>query len=230
MVPYGKNPRHNEKAVPVVAESIKEFGFRGAVVLNRESEGGTPEHPIIVNGHTRIAAMKSLGWSEIPDECIVYTDGLTEEEVKALRLADNRTGEVATWNKTLLQHEMRGIKNLDMSRFKFDFKNKSLPYGAERLRTDDAYNLGICSRLDCGRDGFPKLPKTDAKPNELQGFNFAKSTPAADKRGKGCHFFIDDYQFERLWNSPSRYLGVLRGYDCVLTPDFSLYMDMPDPM
>lgn len=115
-------------------------------------------------------------------------------------------------------------------RFGLEFKSKVLPYGVERLRTDDAYNLGICSRTDCGKDGFPKLPKASAKPNELQGFNYTKSTPSDQKHCKGCHFFIDDYQFERLWNSPSAHLGVLRGYDCVLTPDFSLYMDMPDPM
>ena len=230
VVPYERNPRHNEKAIPVVAESIKEFGFKGAVVLNRTTEGGTPEHPVIVNGHTRIAAMKSLGWDEIPDEHIVYVDNLSDEEVKALRLADNRTGEVATCNKTLLQHEMRGIQKLDMARFRFDFKSKNLPYGAERLKTDKGYNLDLVSRFDCGRDGFPKLPTADANPAELQGFNYAKSTPSEQKRGKGCHFFIDDYQFERLWNSPAQYLDVLRGYDCVLTPDFSLYMDMPDPM
>ena len=115
-------------------------------------------------------------------------------------------------------------------RFGLEFKSKGLPYGTERLRTDGAYNLGICSRTDCGRDGFPRIPKASAKPNELQGFNYAKSTPSDQKRGKGCHFFIDDYQFERLWQRPERYLDVLRGYDCVLTPDFSLYMDMPDPM
>ncbi|WP_417041152.1 DUF4417 domain-containing protein [Ellagibacter isourolithinifaciens] len=113
-------------------------------------------------------------------------------------------------------------------RFGLEFKSKVLPYGAERLRADDAYNLGICSRTDCGRDGFPRILKASAKPNKLQGFNYAKSTPSDQKHGKGCHFFIDDYQFERLWQRPERYLDVLRGYDCVLTPDFSLYMDMPD--
>ena len=94
-----------------------------------------------------------------------------------------------------------------MSRFGLEFKSKGLPYGAERLRTDDSYNLGICSRMDCGRDGFPRIPKTSAKPDELQGFNFAKSTPSDQKRGKGCHFFIDDYQFERMWAAPRRVPG-----------------------
>lgn len=74
------------------------------------------------------------------------------------------------------------------------------------------------------------LQPCDARSGRLVGFNFAKSMHEVDKRGAGCHFSIDDYQFERLWNSSAQYLGVLRGYDCVVTPDFSLYMDMPDPM
>lgn len=224
IIPYERNARHNEKAIPKVAESIKEFGLRGTIGLESR------ENPVIVFGHTRVAACKSLGWTEIPDEKIEFCDDLTEDQIKAFRIADNKTGDIATYNKSMLREEVRNLKDFDMSRFGLDFKSKVLPYGAERLKTDRAYNLDIVSRLDCGRDGFPKLTKADAKPVELQGFNFAKSTPAADKRGKGCHFFIDDYQFERLWSSPAQYLGVLRGYDCVLTPDFSLYMDMPDPM
>lgn len=64
----------------------------------------------------------------------------------------------------------------------------------------------------------------------MVGFNYAKTARAADRRGAACHFFIDDYQFERVWSRPTAYLDALRGFDCVLTPDFSLYMDMPDPM
>lgn len=222
--PYERNARHNEKAVPVVAESIKEFGLRGQIVLESR------ENPVIVCGHTRVEACKLLGWDEIPDEHIDFCDGLTDEQIRAFRIADNKTGDVATYNTAMLREEVRGIRSLDMSRFNVDFKSKVRPYGADSLKTDRAYNLDMVSRLDCGADGFPELPKADAKPDELQGFNYAKSTPSDQKRGKGCHFFIDDYQFERIWNSPAQYLGILRGYDCVLTPDFSLYMDMPDPM
>ena len=89
--PYPRNARHNEKAIPVVAESIKEFGFKGVTVLRSRDD------PTIVNGHTRVAACKLLGWTEFPDEYIRYADDLTDEQVRALRLADNRTGEVATW-------------------------------------------------------------------------------------------------------------------------------------
>ena len=224
IVPYGRNARNNVKAIPKVAESIKEFGLRGTIGLESR------ENPVIVFGHTRVAACKSLGWTEIPDERIEFCDDLTPEQVKAFRIADNKTGDIATYNKAMLREEVRSLKDMDMSRFGLDFKSKALPYGAERFKTDRAYNLDIVSRADCGVDGFPRIPKASAKPEELQGFNFAKSTPSERKRGKGCHFFIDDYQFERVWTSPARYVDCLRGYDCVLTPDFSLYMDMPAPM
>lgn len=224
IIPYARNARHNERAVPVVADSIREFGLRGQIVLESR------DNPVIVTGHTRVAACKSLGWAEIPDENIAFCDGLTDEQIRAFRIADNKTGEVATWNRTLLQHEVKGIEKLDMSRFGCDFKSKLLPYGAERLKTDRVYNLDIVDRSSCGEGGFPTLDAVDARPSELQGFNYAKSTPDGQKAGKACHFFIDDYQFERLWTSPAKYLDALRGYDCVLTPDFSLYLDMPAPM
>ena len=169
-------------------------------------------------------------WTEIPDENIAFCDGLTEEQIKAYRLADNRTAEVATWNKTLLQHEIRSIKKLDMSRFKFEFKSKDRSFGAERLRTDKAYNLNLVSIFDCANGEMPELEVVDVVPDKLQGFNYAKATPDKDKAHKGCHFFIDDYQFERCWTDPKMMAERLRGYQCVFTPDFSLYMDMPYPM
>lgn len=224
IIPYERNARKNEKAIPAVAESIREFGFRGQIVLQSR------DNPVIVTGHTRVAACKLLGWTEIPDKNITYCDGLTEDQIKALRLADNRTGEIATWNKALLKSEIKSLEksNFDMSRFKFDFKSKNLPYGAERLKTDDAYNLRLVNASNCGgRYGMPVLAGIDYAPKELLGFNYAKTT---DNFNTCIHFFIDDYQFERLWNSPEQYLELLQRFDCVLTPDFSCYMDMPYPM
>ena len=216
IIPYERNARHNERAIPKVAESIREFGLRGTIGLESR------ENPVIVFGHTRVAACKSLGWTEIPDSKIELCDDLTPDQIKAFRIADNKTGDIATYNKAMLR---------DMARFGLDFKSKKLEYGAERLKTDRTYNLDLVSRFDCGRDGFPPLPLVDVEgPRELQGFNYAKTTKAADKADLGCHFFIDDYQFERLWQRPAHYLDVLRPYQCVLTPDFSLYMDMPDAM
>lgn len=223
--PYERNARYNDKAVPVVAESIKEFGLRGQIVLESR------ENPVIVAGHTRWAACKSLGWTEIPDEKIDFADDLTEEQIKAYRLADNRTGEVATWNKALLKSEVKalGKNNFDMSRFKFDFKSKNLPYGAERLKTDDSYNLRMVNAVHCDANGMPILNESDYTPEDLLPFNYAK-TAKEDDYSKTLHFFIDDYQFERLWNRPDAYLELISRFKAVLTPDFSLYMDMPLPM
>lgn len=78
--------------------------------------------------------------------------------------------------------------------------------------------------------GYPLLQPGDARSGRLVGFNFAKSMHEADKRGAGCHFFIDDYQFERVWTYPEGYDELLRRFECVVTPDFSLHMDMPLPM
>lgn len=224
IVPYERNARHIDKAVPKVAESIKEFGLRGTIGLESR------DRPVIVFGHARVAACRSLGWEEIPDDRIEFCDDLSPEQVKAFRIADNKTGDIATYNKAMLREEVRSLKDFDMTRFGIDFKSKRLEYGAERLKTDKAYNLDLVSRADCERGKYPALSAVDAKPSELQGFNYALSTPAADKAGKGCHFFVDDYQFERAWTSPAKYLQALYPYDCVLTPDFSLYLDMPDPM
>ena len=220
--PYERNARHNERAIPIVADSIREFGLKGQIILESK------ENPVIVAGHTRWAACKLLGWTEIPDERIDYCEDLTPEQIKAYRLADNRTGEVATWNKTLLQHEMRDIKQLDMTRFQFDFKSKNLPYGAERLKTDKSYNLHLVNIFDCaGEEGYPVLDAVDADPEELISFNFCKT---AKKFDVGVHFCIDDYQFERVWNRPEAYIDLLKKFDCVVTPDFSVYLDMPVPM
>ena len=64
-------------------------------------------------------------------------------------------------------------------------------------------------------------------PSGLMGFNYALTS---GDYSKGIHFYVDDYQFERIWNDPHKYIEILRPYDCVLTPDFSLYMDMPMSM
>lgn len=93
IVPYARNARNNERAIPAVADSIREFGLRGTIGLESR------ENPVIVFGHTRVEACKSLGWTEIPDEKIEFCDDLTPEQVKAFRIADNKTGDIATYNK-----------------------------------------------------------------------------------------------------------------------------------
>ena len=225
IVPYPRNARvHADKDLSALAESIREFGLRGRIQLQ------SPEHPVIVNGHGRVEACKRLGWTEIPDSNIEFVGDLTDEQVRAYRIADNKTAEGSRWNISMLKSEVKGLKTVDMSKLGCDFKARLKTYGSERLRTDGAYNLELVNRSDCGRDGFPRLKGRMAKPEGMVGFNYAKTMPEEGKAGQACHFFIDDYQFERVWNRPAEYLDALRGFACVLTPDFSLYMDMPAPM
>ena len=95
----------------------------------------------------------------------------------------------------------------------------------ERVRTISAYNLELFNpKKTEGKWGIPKLLKEKHVPKSLMGFNYVKSAKNYDS---GVHFFVDDYQFERVWNDPSKYVQLLAPFDCVLTPDFSLYRDMP---
>lgn len=97
----------------------------------------------------------------------------------------------------------------------------------QQERTIRSYNLHICDAYDCDDGGWPLLAPVDARPNGLVTFEVAK----ADRhKSDFCHFFIDDYRFERLWNQPERYIDTLRRYGGVLSPDFSMYTDMPLPM
>ena len=91
--------------------------------------------------------------------------------------------------------------------------------------TQFAENLNTAAFDTVGRYDIPKIQKCDYLPTDFISFNYAKSTKS--RSGKSVHFFIDDYQFERLWRYPERYIELLSDFDCVLTPDFSLYTDFP---
>ena len=106
--PYERNPRKDDAAVPYVNESIKKYGFKVPIVIDKDG--------VIVAGHTRYLASIELGLSTVP--CVV-ADDLTPEEVKEFRLADNKVAEFATWDKTLLNIELDEIE-ADMSVFGFE--------------------------------------------------------------------------------------------------------------
>ena len=101
--PYDRNPRHNDGAVDAVKASIEEFGFRGCILVDASMT--------IIAGHTRLKAAKALGMKEVPVE---IADDLTEDQVKALRLVDNRTAELSGWDFDLLTEELEGIADIDM--------------------------------------------------------------------------------------------------------------------
>ena len=166
---YENNPRDNTAAVDAVANSIKEFGFKVPIIVDG--------HNIIIAGHTRFKAAISLGLEEVP--CIVAND-LTSEQVKAFRLADNKVGEIATWDLEKLKLELENIEGLDMSLFGFDMDTETdevyeddfdpnehvpeIPFS----QLGDIYILGN-HRLTCGdsakEEDIKKL--VDGKQNDL---------------------------------------------------------------
>lgn len=113
--PYGKNPRKNDDAVPYVAESIKQFGFKVPIVIDKNN--------VIVAGHTRYKAAKKLGFKSVP--CII-ADDLTDEQIKAFRLADNKVSEKAEWDLDLLDSEIEEIFDIDMTDFGFELESEEL--------------------------------------------------------------------------------------------------------
>ncbi|RLS52890.1 MAG: chromosome partitioning protein ParB [Planctomycetota bacterium] len=100
--PYDKNPRLNDDAVEVVANSIREFGFRQPIVVD--------EAGVVIIGHTRLKAARQLGLSEVP---VHVARGLSPEKIKALRIADNKTAEIAEWNLELLPIELAELQGMD---------------------------------------------------------------------------------------------------------------------
>lgn len=109
LIPYENNPRNNDNAVEAVAKSIKEFGFKVPIIIDENDE--------IVAGHTRLKAAKELELEEVP--CII-ADDLTQEQIKAFRLADNKVAEFAEWDFNLLGLELGEMENISMEDFGFD--------------------------------------------------------------------------------------------------------------
>lgn len=107
--PYKNNPRLNEDAIPYVMNSIKEFGFKNPIILDKNN--------VIVAGHTRLESAKRLDMKEVP---VIYADDLTEEQIKAFRLADNKVAEKSMWDYTKLDEELENILDIDMSMFDFE--------------------------------------------------------------------------------------------------------------
>ena len=96
--PYENNPRKNDTGVDAVAESIKQYGFKVPIVISKD---GT-----IITGHTRYKASEKLGLNKVP--CIV-ADDLTDEQVKAFRIADNKVSDFSIWDNVLLLQELQEI-------------------------------------------------------------------------------------------------------------------------
>ena len=226
--PYKNNPRKNDGAVDAVAESIKQCGYASPIIVDENLE--------ILAGHTRYKALKQLKWKEAE---VVVIEGMTEEQKRKYRILDNKTSEEAEWDIDLLAVE---LEDLDFEDFDFGFddlipdpfeeerqhqeyKENTLDMATDILNTGKAtfegvkpYDIPILLPLE-------ELPEID----EWIGFNYILSDKrtAEEKARTGVHFYLDDYQFERVWNAPDVYMEKLAQYGVVASPDFSPIIGFP---
>ena len=135
LIPYANNPRQNDNAVQGVAESIRQFGFKNPIIIDKDN--------VIVAGHTRYKASRLLGLETVPT---ITADDLSEAQVRAFRIADNRTAEAATWDEILLAEELNAVKD--------DFDMEALGFGDLLKEIDpDAYE-------DEYEEELPEEPKS----------------------------------------------------------------------
>lgn len=133
--PYPNNPRKNDKAVQYVMNSIKEFGFNVPLVIDKDG--------YIVAGHTRYEACKRLGIKDV--QCIV-ADDLSEDQIKAFRIADNATHEMSKWDYGLLTGELADLVDLDMEQFGFG--------SLKALDQDDDYEMDYDDSVEISTESF----------------------------------------------------------------------------
>lgn len=105
--PYENNPRDNDNAVEGVAKSIKAYGWQQPIVVDKDN--------VIIVGHTRYRAAQKLGMKTVP---VLVADKLNEQQVKAYRLADNKTGENAIWDNKKLLKELESLDEKIYTGFK----------------------------------------------------------------------------------------------------------------
>ena len=225
LVPYEKNAKiHDKKQIDNLAESMRRYGFRQPLVVTSDN--------IIVTGHGRTQAAIQAGLDKIP---IIRADDLTPEQIQEYRNVDNLLNE-GKYDYGLLAEDIDGLDfgNLDIDwgipeiRLEEEEQEPAPYYGHTRERSFKQWNfLEYDESRTEGPYNFPKLEATQHVPKSLVGFD--KFLPSREYES-GVHFYLYDYQFERIWNSPYEYFDKLKKFDCVIQPDFSIYTDMPAAM
>ena len=222
--PYKNNAKKHPKwQVDQIASSIEEFGM--------DDPCGVKDN-YIYEGCGRWLACKQLGYNEIP---IIRLDHLTDEQCKAYSLIHNKLTMNSDFDLKILNSEMDEIFDIDMSQFGFDVDDIKDEWEDEheKNKQNEQYSDANILQLEkaqfagVGQFDIPEiLPVTDLPEiTEWIGFNYMLSEK--NPEGKGVHCFVNDYQFERLWNNPDRYIEKLSQFACVASPDFSPYGDMP---
>jgi site-specific DNA-methyltransferase (adenine-specific) len=144
--PYKKNPRKNEKAVPEVVKSLREFGFRQPLVVD--------SNMVLIVGHTRLLAAKEIGLANVP---VHVASTLTPAQVRAYRIMDNRTSNRSEWDVTLLNEELGDLFEMD-EKFDLEFMDflpeekdfkPDLPDEEDKAETEKKLVLHVeCASMD----------------------------------------------------------------------------------
>lgn len=155
LIPYENNPRNNEGAVEYVANSIKQFGFKVPIVVDKDN--------VIVAGHTRWLAAQALEMDKVP---VVVADDLTPEQVKAFRLADNKTAEKASWDYQKLTEELEDIiLDYDLKEFGFGEFELDVLMNKNEIEEGDFEDLSTSISVN-SNDGKDKVTLSYASEEE----------------------------------------------------------------
>ena len=229
LIPYGKNAkRHPSEQVKMIAKSIKEFGFQQPIVVDKDN--------VVIIGHGRLLASKRLKLAQVP---VTRVENLSEDQVKALRLADNSVAE-SEWNLDLLSEEIADI-DLDMSDFgiSLDLGEDDAPAEEDGDEDDDVFEPQIRSafrqnvfenqeRRQFSIDNFFGIPSMFAtQTTGDQMLRFMDWNEVEDPENYIAHFYYDDIKFMQAWRNPDKYVDKLRRFKAVVSPNFSLYTDFP---
>ncbi|AUD64079.1 DNA modification methylase (plasmid) [Tenericutes bacterium MO-XQ] len=175
LLEYDNNPRHNEEAIEAVANSIREFGFKVPIVISSDN--------VIIAGHTRLKASVSLGFEEVP--CII-ADDLNDEQIKAFRLADNKTAELATWDLSKLEEELSHI-DMDMLQFGFEEMEELLPDNA----SDDDFDI---------TDEIPEVPFS--QPGDIYELGPHRLMCGDSTDSKQVATLLDGHEVDMIFTDP----------------------------
>lgn len=136
--PYKNNPRNNKNSIKLVAESIKQFGFKVPIVVNKDYE--------IITGHTRLEASKYLHLKEVP---VIVANDLNEEQIKAFRLADNKVAEISKWDYDKLNEELKKIDKEEAELLGFINHGEEIDWDSIDEITEDNYEEPDHVMVEC---------------------------------------------------------------------------------
>ena len=230
LTPAPYNPRKiSKKELERLKRSLDEFGYVEPVIWNKHTG-------YVIGGHQRLKALRELGVEEV--DCVIVD--LSEDKEKALNIALNKIS--GDWDSDKLYEILDELDNnkfditftgfeiADLDDYRFDNDIDTGYFGDAREKTYDLYRLNEFDETRAvGLYQLPTLQACSYVPDDLIGFNYVRSYKGS-KKNLGVHFFLDDYQFERIWTEPYKQIERLKTFACVLTPDFSTYSDMPFAM